>query len=68
MMPRKILKCVGYGWCTAVVVCYIGVWLLSENGGGVFSRSGLGEIWLIAIACLPGAWMIKAGEKQASDQ
>jgi hypothetical protein len=55
----RTLSYLGYGWCVAVVICYVALWLTSEHGGGVFSEGGWGEIWLIALACIPGVLLIK---------
>jgi hypothetical protein len=58
----RALKFLGYGWCGAVVIVYLAMWLMSEHGGGVLSGLGLGEIWLIGLACLPGVGLIKFAE------
>lgn len=55
----RALKHVGYGWCAAVIIGYVALWVTSEHGGGVFSEGGWGEIWLIALACAPGIGLIK---------
>jgi hypothetical protein len=55
---------IGYAWCIAVVVGYLAHWVLSEHGGGIFSQSGIGEVWLIALACLPGFALIRLGKKR----
>ena len=55
----KALRVIGYAWCVAVVLGYLAIWLTSEHGGGIFSQSGFGEVWLIAVACLPGVGLIK---------
>lgn len=55
----QLLKYLGYGWCTAIIVGYVAMWMTSEHGGGILSESGFGEIWLIAIACLPGVALVK---------
>lgn len=60
----KVLRFLGYAWCVAVVAAYIGYWLTSEHGGGIFSRSGWGEIWLIGLACLPGIGLIKLADSR----
>lgn len=59
------LRLLGYAWCVAVVVGYVTLWLTSEHGGGIFSQSGWGEVWLIALACLPGYGLIKLGTPKA---
>ena len=46
---------------------YVGFWLNSEHGGGIFSDSGIGKIWLIVLACLPGVAMITAAERGSTD-
>jgi hypothetical protein len=58
----RFLKYLGYGWCAAVVTGYFTIWMTSEYGGGILSKSGFGEIWLIAFACLPGVALIKIAE------
>lgn len=55
----KAIRFIGYAWCSLVVVGYLALWLTSEHGGGVLTRSGFGEIWLIALACLPGVGLVR---------
>jgi hypothetical protein len=63
----KAVRYLGYGWCAAVVISYVALWLTSEHGGGILSQSGWGEIWLIALACGPGVLLIKfADAKRAT--
>ena len=64
MNSIKVLEFLGYAWCVAVVVGYLAYWMLSEHGGGIFSQSGFGEVWLIALACLPGVGLIKLSKKR----
>jgi hypothetical protein len=61
----KALRFIGYGWCVAIVLVYLGYWLTSDHGGGIFSQGGWGEIWLIAVACLPGVGLIKFADSKA---
>jgi hypothetical protein len=60
----KALKFVGYVWCVAVVIGYLAYWMLSEHGGGILSQSGTFDIWLIALACLPGVALIKLSKSR----
>jgi hypothetical protein len=60
----KLVTFVGYAWCVAIVVGYIVVWMTSEHGGGVLSEGGFGEIWLIALTCLPGMALIGIGSRK----
>jgi hypothetical protein len=62
--PIKALKFVGYAWCVAVVIGYLAYWMLSEHGGGILSRNGTFDIWLIALAWLPGVAMIKLSKSK----
>jgi hypothetical protein len=57
-----LLKYLGYAWCATVIIGYLAIWMTSEHGGGILSASGFGEIWLIALACLPGVALIKIAE------
>lgn len=56
-----ILRYIGYAWCGLVVLGYAVHWLFSEHGGGIVSKSGTGDIWLIALTCAPGVGLIKLG-------
>jgi hypothetical protein len=60
----RFLSYFGYIWCGAMVFGYFAIWLTSEHGGGIFSKSGFGEIWLIVLACLPGVALIKFAEQR----
>jgi hypothetical protein len=62
----RILKGIGYAWCVAVVVAYLGHWLWSEHGGGLLFQSGFGDMWLIALAGLPGVGLIKLAKSMVN--
>ena len=64
----KALKVTGVAWCVLVVVGYFAVWLFSEHGGGLFSQEGWGEVWLIALACLPGVGLIKVAARMSGSK
>lgn len=59
----KLLRYVGYAWIVIAVLGYFAISLQSEHGGGVFSASGFGEIWVIALTCLPGVLLLALSEK-----
>jgi hypothetical protein len=64
----KALKVLGTAWCVIVVGGYIAMWLFSEHGGGLFSREGWGEVWLIALACVPGVAVINWADRMAGSE
>lgn len=67
MRPRaaKALKVMGTAWSVLVVLGYLAMWLFSEHGGGLFSQDGWGEVWLIALICLPGVGLIKLADRMS---
>jgi hypothetical protein len=58
----------GYIWCGAVVLGYLAHALLSEHGGGIVFDSGFGDVWVLALACAPGIWLIKRGAGNKPDK
>ncbi len=67
---RKTVRGIGILWMGAMVA--IGVWLgfagLFGGKSGILFESGFGDIWILAIAGLPGYFLWKWGGAAESDQ
>jgi hypothetical protein len=63
MMLARTLNALGWLWCVGVVIAYFAYGMFSEHGGGLLSQEGYGEVWLIALACLPGVALVKLASR-----
>lgn len=56
------MKYLGYGWIFLMIIGYVALRLTSEHGGGLLFDSSWGDIWIIALACLPGVGLLKLSQ------
>jgi hypothetical protein len=65
---RNIAAALGIAWVAAAVIAmfYWG-WLESQGAPGIIFKSGIGDVYVFAVAAIPGYFLYRWGNKGSDD-